>query len=120
MEVLREGYSIPFSSIPPLPRVPIPFCELFPELHQGEGSSRGDLVSDTERGSRASPSLSGLLRPYVRCLEGIGFMGTYHRPFSLEQVCPPNKVQDGDQSVGPPGGLEGRLDILHRSEGCLP
>ena len=73
-------------------------------------------MSHREWRSRASSFLSGFLQLHVvHSLEGVGLVEAYYRHIPLEQVCPQNKVQDGDQSVD----LEGRLDGLHRPDGCL-
>ena len=111
VEVLK-GYFIPFSFLPSSLSGSDPFCQLF---HQGESSSRGDFVSHRERGSRASSSSPG----YYSCMFVVWKVSGSRRLVSLEQVCPPNKVQDGDQSVSSPSCSARRLDDLHRPEGCL-
>ena len=110
VEVLKEGYLIPFSSLSPLSQDPIPFTSYSLD------SSRRDFVSHRERGGRASSFLSGLLQLHVYRLEGVGLVETYNRPVLLEQVCSSNEVQDGDQPVSSTCSLEGRLDGFHRPE----
>ena len=105
--MLKKGYLIPFSSLPPLSQDPIPFTNFNPGLHQEESFSWGDFVSHRERGCRANSFLSGLPQPHVHHLEGVGLMETCNRPFTLEQVCSSNEVQDGDQPVGSPCSSEG-------------
>ena len=105
MEVLKEGYLIPFSSLSFLSQDPIPFTSYSLD------SSQRDFVSHRERGGRVSSFLSGLLQPHVHRLEGVGLLETYNRPVLLEQVCSRRRP------VSSPCSLEGRLDGFHRPEG---
>ena len=94
--------------------------QLLPFVHQGSSSAGGNLGLDRERSCRTLSSLSGVLQPSFCCDEGVGLMGAHHRPLHLEQVRSLVLVQDGDQSVCSQCHSEGRLDVLHRPEGCLP
>ena len=90
--------------------------KLFPLLGQGESSSRGDLFAHNQRSCRTRFSLPGLLQSPLRSLEDFGLLAPGYRPFGAEQVCAPDPVQDGNQSVGPPICQEERLDGLHRPQ----
>ena len=97
-----------------------PYSQLFPYIHQGESSPQGGSFACRKGSCRAHSPLSALLQPSFCSLEGKGLVEASDRPFASELLHHPNATQDGDQPVGPPCGTEGRLDGLHRFEGCLP
>ena len=118
-EVLRTSYRIPFSSPSPLSAVPVPIPSYSPDFHQGECSPWGGSFVDGQGSGRGSSSLSGQLQPSFCCVEGNGLVETSDRPIASESLCPTNTFQDGDQPIGPPCGAKGRLDDMHRSQGCV-
>ena len=48
-----------------------PYSELFPVLHQGEGSPLGGSALDLQGSSRAGSPFSSLLKPSVCSVEGL-------------------------------------------------
>ena len=117
--MLRTGYRISFSSPLPLSGSH-PHAQLFPFFYQGEGTSGGSSFTPGEGSGRACPSVSRLLQPSLCGLEDLRLVEACLRSFTPEPSCHPNSVQDGDQPVSTPCNTEGRLDGLHRLEGCLP
>ena len=90
-------------------------AELFPVVHQGEGSPGGDRGVDRQRGCRDRPFISRFLQSPVHGPEGFGVVEACHRPVVFERFCPANTVQDGVKPVSAPVHQELRLDDLHQS-----
>ena len=112
MEVLREGYKIPFRRAPILSREPIPF--------PGQGLGAGSGVFVLEGSYRAgSTSFTGLLQPVICDNEGLGVVATSDRPFPVEPPGVQNTVQDGDFPVHSVVSPQGGLDGLRGPQGCL-
>ena len=66
------------------------------------------------------PPPSGFLQPPVRRVEDLGLVEACDRSVPFQWVHPSNSFQDRDQSVDSPVCSEGRLDGIHRPEGCIP
>ena len=97
MEVLREGYRIPFWRAPTL--------------------SIFRLIAPIPSG--AKPSFSRLLQPSVCGDEGLGVVAAGNRPFSFESQGVEDTVQDGDYPAHSVVSLQRGLDGLHRPQRCL-
>ena len=111
LEVLREGYRIPFRRAPTLSREPIP---------PGQSLGAGSGVSAPEGSHRAgSTSFSRLLQPSVCGDEGLGVVASGNRPFSFESQGVEDTVQDGYYPVHSVVSPQRGLDGLHRSQRCL-
>ena len=94
--------------------------ELFSKFHQGESSAGGDRGVNRQRGSRAGPSISGVLQSPVCSAEGIRYMEACNRFVGSQQIRQTDKIQDGIQSICPTSGKKIRLDDYNRFKGCLP
>ena len=116
MEVLREGYSIPFQRAPILSREPIPFRLIVP-TPSGESLGAGGGVTDPEGSHRtSSTSVTGLLQPFICDDEGLGVVATSDRSFSFEPPGVEDAFQDGDSPVHSVVSPQGGLDGLHRPQ----
>ena len=96
-----------------------PYSQLFLEFHQGEGSPWGCSIVDLQGSGQASSPLSRLLHPSFHCVEGNGLVKASDRPVASQLLRSAYAVQNGDQPVGPPCSAEGRLDVIHQSQGCV-
>ena len=84
MEVLREGYSIPFRRAPTLSGEPIPLSGLLSQLHPGQSLGTGGGVYAPEGSHRAgSASFAGVLQPVVCRDEGLGVVAASNRSLRL-------------------------------------
>ena len=92
---------------------------LFPSFHQGEGFGGGDPGSSGEGCYRTCISSTRLLQPYVCSSQGDRWMETDNRSLGPQPLCCQDKVSHGDHPVGSQVSQEGRLDGLHRLEGCV-
>ena len=120
MEVLREGYRIPFLRPPPSVCGPDPHAFVCPYFHQGDCSRGGHPGVDCQGCCGAcSSSLSRLLQPPVCGLEDLGVVAAGHRPVPPQSLRGRFALLHGDHpvcsSVCPAGGLDG----LHRSSGDI-
>ena len=95
-------------------------AELFSYFHQGEGSAGGDRGVNRQRGSRAGPSISGVLQSPVCSAEGIRCMEACNRFVGSQQIRQTNEIQNGIQSICSTSGTKIRLDDFDRFKGCLP
>ena len=90
-----------------------PYSELFPVLHQGEGSSWGGSFLVRQRDDRAISPLSGLLQPPVCCVENYGFVETCNQSFAPQPLCLAYMVPNGDRLI--------RSSVRYRgTTGCSP
>ena len=122
VEVLREGYRIPFLRPPASSSVcgPHPHAFVCPYFHQGAALEEVTLALIAKGAvelASCSSSLSQLLQQPVCGLEDLGVMATGHRPVSPQSLHGRFALPHGDHpvcsSVCPAGGLAG----LHRSSG---
>ena len=107
VEVLKEGYAIPFRMQPPLSPTPIILDLYSPQSVKGRALEE-EIPALLRKGAvePASPT-----------------PGFYSRMFVVtnpEPECGSDSFSDGDLSDGSALCLQERLDGLHRSEGCLP
>ena len=119
MEVLREGYHIPFRRAPTLSREPIPFSAYCPNSIRGK--ALGQEVESAPEGSHraGSTSFSRLLQPSFCSNEGLGVVASGNRSFTFEPQGVEDTVQDGDYPVHSVVSPQRGLDGLHRSQRCL-
>ena len=120
MEVLREGYAIPFHVLPPLSPTPIILDSYSPPVCQREGFGRGDSGSSPQGSGGACTSNSRLLQLHVCRDQSYRGLAADHRPLNSEPECGSDSFSDGDISDGSACCPQERLDGLHRSEGCVP
>ena len=120
MEVLREGYRIPFHCPPPLSTEPIPMPSYNPSSTKGVALEEVtlDLIAKGAVELAPLPSLR-LLQPSVRGLENLRVVASGHRSPDPQSLRGCVTLPDGDHSVSPPFRPSGRLDGLHRSSGSL-
>ena len=114
VEVLREGYHIPFLSPPPLTPVHNPLST------KGVALEEVTLSLITKCGGTCSTSISGLLQPSVCGMEDLGVVASSHRPLHPQSLRGCVALSDGDHPVCSPFHPSGRLDSLHRSSGGAP
>ena len=119
VEVLREGYVIPFRMPPLLSPTPIILDSYSPQS-QGEGFGQGDSGSSPQGSGGACASDSGLLQPHDCSDQGYGWLAADHQPVNSEPECGSDSFSDGNISDGSPCCPQERLDGLHRFEGCVP
>ena len=60
-----------------------------------------------------------ILQPPLCGPQGIGRVPSSHRPFPTQCLCSYVSFQDGNSSLDPGFGPPGRLDVHHRSQGCI-
>ena len=112
VEVLREGYCIPFRRAPTLSGEPIPYTAYCPHTIRGKALAQ-EVESLLQEGSHraGSASFAGLLQPLVCSHEGLGVMAASNRSLAFEPQSAQDTVQDGDSPihsvVSPQGGLDG-------------
>ena len=121
VEVLREGYRIPFLCSPPLSDVPIPMPSYNPLSTKGVGL--GEVTQALI--AKGSVELAPLPSPgfYSRLFlvwKSLGVVETSHRSLDSQPLRGRVTFPDGDHPVCPPVCTSGRLDGLHQSLGGLP
>ena len=106
VEVLRVGCLIPFLSLPPLSKEPIPISIY------SLSAIKGKALEEVILSSRGV--LSSFSRLLQLCVHGVGnlrVVKTCYRPLCSEPLHPQDSIQDGDSS-GSSFGASGRLDGL--------
>ena len=110
VEVLKEGYAIPFRIQPSL--TPIILDSYSPQSVKGRALEEEIQALRRKGAVEPAPPTPGF---YSRM-----FVVTDHRPVHPEPECGSDSFSDGDLSDGSALCLQERLDGLHRSEGCVP
>ena len=119
VEVLREGYNIPFRRAPTLSREPIPFSAYCPNSIRGKALVQ-EVESLLQKGAIELAPLPSL-GYYSRLFVVMKASGSW-RPvidLSFEPQGGEDTFQDGDSPVHSVVGLQRGLDGLHRSQRCL-
>ena len=119
MEVLHEGYAVPFLSVPPLSNPHHPAL-VFSPVHQGESLEVGNSGSAAKGCNRACFPDSGVPQPLVRGDQGIWWLETNYISVHSQQLRGEDPFQDGDHPVGAVFCASQRLDGHGGSEGLLP
>ena len=121
VEVLREGYRIPFLGHPPLSPVPIPMPSYNPLSTKGVALEEVTLDLVTKGAVELAPLPSpGFYSPSVCRVEDLGVVASSHRPLHPQSLRGCVALSDGDHPVCSPFCSSGRLDGLHRSSGGVP
>ena len=114
MEVLREGYAIPFRMPPPLSPTPIILDSYSPRSVKGRALDEEIQALHRKGAVEPAPPTPGFFsRRFV-------VTKADHRPVDSEPECGSDSFPDGDISDGSVCCSQERLDCLHRSEGCVP
>ena len=114
VEVLREGYVIPFRMPPPLSPIPIILDSYSPQSVKGRALDEAIQALSHKGVVEPAPPTPGFFsRMFV-------VTNNKHRPVHPEPECGSDLFSDGDISDGSARCSQERLDCLHRSEGCLP
>ena len=113
VEVLKEGYAIPFRMPPPLSSTPIIMDSYSPQSVKGRALDE-EIHALHLKGAvePAPPTPVFFSRMFVVAAD--------HRPVHPEPECGSDLFSDGDISDGSALCSHKRLDGLYRSEGCLP
>ena len=120
MEVLQEGYRIPFRGGPHFIQGTHPLYGLLSSYHPGQSLDAGGGVSAPEGSHRVgSAFFAGLLQPLICSHEGLGVVAASNRSFTVESQGTQNTIQDGDSPICSVVSSQWRLDGLHRSKGCI-
>ena len=110
VEVLREGYAIPFRMPPPLSPTPIMLDSYSPQSVKGRPLDE-EIQALRHKGTvEPAPPTPGF---FSRMLVAD------HRPLNSEPRCGSDSFSDGDISDGSACCPQERLNGLHRSEGCV-
>ena len=112
MEVLREGYAIPFRMPPPLSPTLITLDSYSPQSIKGRALEEEIQALRRKGAVEPAPPNPGF---YSRM-----FVVTNYRPVHDEPECGPDSFSDRDFSDSSSFCAEERLDGLHRYERCLP
>ena len=120
MEVLREGYRIPFQRAPTLSREPILFPAYCPNSIRGKALVQ-EVASLLRKGAiKPAPLPSpGFYSGLFVTLKASGSWRPIIKPLSLEPHGVENTIQDGNASVHPSVCPQGGLDGLCRPLGCV-
>ena len=111
VEVLREGYAIPFRMPPPLSPTPIILDSYSPQSVKGRALDEEIQALRRKGAVEPAPPTQGFFsRMFVVTM----------RPLNSEPGCGLDSFSDGDVSDGSACCPQERLDGLHRSEGCVP
>ena len=123
VEVLREGYAIPFRMPPPLSPTPIILDSYSPRSVKGRALEEEIQALHRKGAVEPAPPTPGFYsRMFVvtKATGGWGGGGGDYRPVHPEPECGSDSFSNRDFSDGPSFCAEERLDNLHRSEGRLP
>ena len=116
MEVLREGYAIPFRMPPPLSPTPIILDSYSPQSVKGRALDK-EIQALRCKGAvepaPPTPTPGFFSRMFV-------VTEADHRPVNSEPECGWDPFSDGDISDGSVCCTQEQLGGLHRSEGCVP
>ena len=119
VQVLKEEYSLPFLSRPPLSSTPVPLPSYSPSSVRGLALCGGSRLT-VQRCYRISVLGAWLLQPFICNTEGHWWLEASHRSFSPQPLRPTVSLSYGDGSVSPPIPSPGGLDGLPRPSGRLP
>ena len=120
MEVLKEGYAIPFRMPPPLSSTPIILDSYSPQSVKGRALDEEIQALRSKGAVEPAPPTPGFFSRMFVVTKATGGLVADHRPVHPEPECGSNLFSDGDISDGSARCSQERLDGLHRSEGCLP
>ena len=99
VQVLREGYVVPFHTPPPLSQVPVTLHSYSPQSIKGRVLKLE--IQDVAQGcNRTGVPDSGILQPHFLGDQGVWRVEAHHRPLHSEQLCDENPLPDGDYLVG--------------------
>ena len=114
LEVLREGYAIPFCMPPPLSPTPIILDSYSPQSVKGRALDKEIQALRCKGAVEPAPPTPGFFsRMFV-------VTKADHRPLNSELGCGSDSFSDGDISDSSACCPQKRLDDYHRSEGCVP
>ena len=117
----QGGIQDSFRDKAPTVRHPSEVQQLLSKLYKRESVGARDSGIGRKRSSRASSfAISRVLQSDVRCSKSFRCLEASNRSLSLKQKGEENVVQDGDPTFGPSFDQTRRLDVLDRSEGCVP
>ena len=125
MEVLKEGYAIPFRMPPPLSPTPVILDLYSPQPVKGRALDE-EIQALRRKGAvepaPPNPGFFSLMFVVTKATGGGGggVLEADHRPLNSEPECGSDSVPDGDISDGFACYPQGRLDGIHISEGCIP
>ena len=87
MEVLKEGYRIPFSTMPPLSKDPIMLKSYAPNTIRGQALA-GEVSSLIAKGAvELAPRTPGYYSRVFCCDEGLGNLAPIHRFVPAGRIC---------------------------------
>ena len=120
MEVLREGYAIPFCMPPSLSLTPIVLDSYSPQSVKRRVLE--EEIQALRRKGAVEPALPtpGFYSRMFVVSKATGGLAADFQPVHPEPECGSDSFSDGDISDGSLFCAEERLDGLYRSEGCLP
>ena len=116
MEVLREGYAIPFR----MPPTPIILDSYSPQSVKGRALDEEIQALRRKGAVEPAPPTPGFFSRMFVVTKATGGLAADHRPVHPEPECGSDPFSDGDISDGSARCSQERLDGLHISEGCLP
>ena len=120
MEVLREGYAIPFCMPPPLSPTPIFLDSYSPQSVKGRALDEEIQALRCKGAMEPAPPTPGFFSRMFVVTKAMGGLAADHRPVNSEPECGSDSFSDGGISEGCACCPQERLDGLHRSEGCIP
>ena len=118
MQVLREGYCIPFVERPPVSESPIAFASYLTSSER-KSFGGGDTDSSQEGSSRVRTSRPRVLQPHICSCQSQGRVSSSDRLIISQQVHSQGEIPNGDQQFGAVGDSEEQLDDVSGSAGCL-
>ena len=120
VEALREGYRIPFLSVPSLSPCPAHFESQDVRSEKGQ-ALRDEIRKLLESGAveRVSSAELGFFQPRLCGPKVLRRLASNNGPTGVEQEDRENEVSYGDRPISPLINSEERLDGFHRPQGCL-
>ena len=120
MEVLREGYAIPFRIRPPLSPTPIILDSYSPQSVKGRALDEEIQALRRKGAVEPAPLTQGFFSRMFVVTKATGGWRPIIDLSTLKSGCGSDSFSDGDISDGSACCPQERLDGLHRSEGCVP
>ena len=120
VEVLGEGYVIPFRMPPSLSPTPIVLDSYSPQSVKGRALEEEIQALRRKGAVESAPPTPGFYSRMFVVTKATGGLEADYRPVHPEPERGSDSFSDGDILDGSSFCAEERLDGLHRSEGCFP
>ena len=116
LSIVRDGFRIPFKSIPPLSSVPMSESTFLPVTGtRDRGSS-----PETSSGKCTRSGTSRLFFTAISCTKKERKVMSVNRSFAAKSIYKEATIQNGDSQISTSIDIGPRLDCLHRLDRCLP